>query len=360
MANGLPLRDDNGSDRPSRVREFLRPEREGRRTRLRVEIAVLVIGLTLVLVGAWLVPQDFGNDNRWYLRLAWSAFMVRVLHFHIGLMLLVVALLAAAMRAYRLALIAVPAIVLTVVVPLTWGTWHSAPASKGPPLRVMSINLLVGSAGDEQVLDDIDDARPDVLVLQEYDDLWHDSLHEALSDDYPHFKVALRGDSFGLGVYSRTPLTEPDDGYQLTLGDGTLPQFRVRMQHAGSELTIYAVHLLPPIGLDYTAETRRQFADLVDNIEQEGGPVIVAGDLNATEATPHHAALADAGMSDAWSLAGSGRGSTWPATRYLRLLPGLRLDHVYVSRDLTVTRVRTGNDSESDHRPVTADVALRR
>jgi len=60
------------------------------------------------------------------------------------------------------------------------------------------------------------------------------------------------------------------------------------------------------------------------------------------------------GLRDAHDLAGFGRGATWPVRRWWRYVPGLRLDHIYVSDAFAVTESRTGVGRGSDHRPVSA------
>ena len=60
---------------------------------------------------------------------------------------------------------------------------------------------------------------------------------------------------------------------------------------------------------------------------------------------------------DAWDLAGHGVGWTWPNGVFH--LPPLRLDHLFMSRDLTVTEIHVGTGANSDHRPLIAEIAPR-
>ena len=73
-------------------------------------------------------------------------------------------------------------------------------------------------------------------------------------------------------------------------------------------MAIYNVHLLPVTSLEYTTETRMQFADLLDRIKGESLPFILAGDFNFTETTPQAAELRRLGLVDAFDLGGWGRG----------------------------------------------------
>ena len=58
-------------------------------------------------------------------------------------------------------------------------------------------------------------------------------------------------------------------------------------------------------------------------------------------------------------IAGVGRGSTWPVLpRWRAWLPGVRIDHVFLTPQLTCTRDAVGGFDGSDHLPIYADVGL--
>ena len=44
----------------------------------------------------------------------------------------------------------------------------------------------------------------------------------------------------------------------------------------------------------------------------------------------------------------------------LRWFPGIRLDHIFLSKELTSTQSRTGTGAGSDHRPVIAETGFAR
>jgi endonuclease/exonuclease/phosphatase (EEP) superfamily protein YafD len=225
----------------------------------------------------------------------------------------------------------------------------------------MTANLLVSNDEYSAMSNEIRSANPDVLVLQEYSEAWDQALQEGIGDELPHSEFETREDSFGTALFSRTELPNNGEAAEsLELGGSDTPQTRTVVQIGGEDVAIYNIHLLPPIGLDYVREGHRQFDDLVNLVKDEDLPVIVVGDLNLTETTPQHARLEDIGLRDAWDLTENGRGTTWPNNSFLRLLPGLRLDHVYVSEEIAVVDVRIGEGRGSDHRPVVADLAKRK
>jgi endonuclease/exonuclease/phosphatase (EEP) superfamily protein YafD len=331
---------------------------------LRVEAWALVVGTYVLLALAYAWPQDYRNDSPAFVTVAWVAFLVRVLQFHLGLLLAAIALIAAFGRGRRLFIAASP-LVLFLLGPPLWSYLNSpmgagqSPAGNPPPaLRVMSANLLMVNQDTQGIIDEILAARPDVVLLQEYTDAWHAAVEPALSGRYPFSSVVTQDDSFGVAVYSRTPFVEGDVDNRLPLGRSLVPQTRAVVRFAGRDVAVYNVHLLPPRNLGYATEGRLQFADLLQTLSGEKLPYVVAGDWNFTGDVPQHRDLRRIGARDAHDLAGTGRGATWPVNSFFRYLPGLQFDHVYVGPGLTAVRSAVGVGRGSDHRPVIADVTV--
>ena len=65
------------------------------------------------------------------------------------------------------------------------------------------------------------------------------------------------------------------------------------------------------------------------------GPLVLAGDLNAPPASPVLAALEAVGLRNAFSLAGRGYGYSYGHSMRWGY-DFLRIDHIYVSRDIDV------------------------
>ncbi len=134
---------------------------------------------------------------------------------------------------------------------------------------------------------------------------------------------------------------------------------RVVLVVGGRRVALHTVHLMPPMSLHAIGIGRREVAALLEDVASETLPVIVAGDFNFAETTPNCAALEGAGLTRCRALAGgSGRPATWPADGWRRFAPGVRIDHVFVSQELTCTASGTGAAGGSDHRPVWADVGI--
>ncbi len=342
----------------SRLRRILWPSWQRRKEMLRHEAWLAAIVAYPMLAFAYLWPQDWRNESPGYALAAWAAFIVRVLQFHGGLVLLTVVIAAAWQRRWRLALAALPPMLFTIVPAALQFVPRGVEAAAPPHVRFMTANLLMVNADTDGIIGEVIAARPDVLMLQEYTAEWHEAFQKALAADYPYNSVVMRDDSFGIALYSRTPFAGDVD-QRYPLGRAGVEQMRAEIDLGGKRFALYNVHLLPPRTLLYNSEHRLQFADLVETLKKEQLPYVVCGDFNFPETAPQHTTLKRAGVREAHELAGFGRGTTWPVNSVFRyLMPGVRIDHVYLSPHLTATKCEPGVGRGSDHRPVVVDMAF--
>lgn len=214
----------------------------------------------------------------------------------------------------------------------------------------MSANLLMVNPDPGPLAQELLDSGADILLLQEYSSRWDEAL-ETVAARYPHRVGIVRDDSFGTAIYSRVPLL-----YDQIWEIDELPQTRVRVALGSGELEIWNVHVLPPRNLDYIRAHSAEMDLLKDALLLTDTPLLLGGDLNSPGFSPFSRAI-QRKYDDAWDLAGDGPGATWPNGVFF--LPPLRLDHLYLSRDLTVTEITRGTGAHSDHRPLLATVAPR-
>ncbi|HJN17719.1 MAG TPA: endonuclease/exonuclease/phosphatase family protein [Armatimonadota bacterium] len=100
--------------------------------------------------------------------------------------------------------------------------------------------------------------------------------------------------------------------------------------------------------------TRRagQMAAVVEWLDRQTGPAIIAGDFNNPPRGRIYSELADR-LTDSFARAGTGFGWSFPRAR-----PVIRIDYVWTSEDLTPISCKALATGPSDHRPVVADIAL--
>lgn len=322
--------------------------RDWRRWVRRRLTALLATAAVLLVFGfAW--PFDAEGP----VAIGWAAFMVRTFVFHAGVAMLVIAAASLLVKSRVIAIAAVPLVAFSL-----WPEW--APPSRarvsGPTIRVMSMNLLAGNRQYGRAVAQILDADPDLVLLQEYGPNWDTAMTEGLSDSHPHVLRRPRTDSFGVAVYSKLPLSGVE---WFEVGGVGTPQVRTTIDFDGRTIAVYAIHLLPPAGLDNTQDTWRQHASLVKRLEAETLPILLAGDFNFTPRSAQAARFRRMGLTEAHAQGGRWRGTTWPAIGMVSLAPGIRLDQVYLDEDLACEGSRVLGANGSDHRPILVDVGIR-
>lgn len=229
---------------------------------------------------------------------------------------------------------------------------RTPPAACGASVRVMSANLLMVNPDPTALAQEIRAADPDILMLQELSPRWVEALQDAgVWARWPYGEAIAREDSFGSAIrFKRPPLSS--SVFELD----SLPQTRGSVALGTGELEIWNIHILPPRTFAYWRAYRFQADLLLDAAREQTGPFLMGGDFNSPGMSRFVRQMRDV-MDDAWDLAGEGPGHTWPNGVFP--LPPLRLDHLYLSRDLTVSEISIGVGAGSDHRPLLATLAPR-
>ncbi|RDG35907.1 endonuclease/exonuclease/phosphatase family protein [Streptomyces corynorhini] len=220
-------------------------------------------------------------------------------------------------------------------------------------LRVLTSNVEFGQ-GTLGLIDTIRREKPDLVFVQECEFLCAGLLADRIpSADYPYRNVVKASRAEGSAILSVYPLTEAD-GVEGTLAmPGSAARIGDRTVH------LQLAHPLPPIpGMvdDWRAELGavRTYAAA----HKGAGPVIVAGDFNATrDHALFRALLKDGGLRDSALLAGAGRTPSWPSQLPRPL--GAQIDHVLVSGDFSVRDARFIDLADTDHRSLLVGLELR-
>ncbi|MDO0929040.1 endonuclease/exonuclease/phosphatase family protein [Streptomyces sp. TG1A-8] len=251
------------------------------------------------------------------------------------------------------------------------------PAVPPVPLRVATYNIHAG-AGQDNVFDldrtaeAIRGLDADVIGLQEVDVHWSarsdftDEARELAGRlgmrvffapiyDVPPTAPGGRRQQYGVAVLSRHPVLDARNHEITRLSTQTpdpvpapAPGFaEATVNVRGVFVHVYSTHL------DYRTDPsvrRAQVDDMLDVLAEDFGPKVLVGDFNAEPGAPELARLwgplADAAPNG---------GGTYPAVD-----PVKRIDVVAVSPEATVTDAYEVGTTASDHRPVVADLLLRR
>ncbi len=313
------------------------------------------VGTVCWIAVSYVLPEDLARAGPIYSRVVVVAFFGRVFTFHSGLALAASSAAAIAGRRWRLLGISALAAAACLTPTIRACVPRRPAAVVGSPLRLMAINLEYSNAHYDLILSRIREIAPDVITVEEFTELQRDHLVPALSDRYPHQCLRPAPGGRGLALFSRLPFAEPPRAD--TFEDRS--QIRAVVPVAGRPVAVYAVHPYAPLSRWAIVQNRLQTADYLRQFAAERLPVIAAGDWNFTSETANAAAIRYAGLTDAFDGSGLARGSTWPVRpRWKSWLPGVRIDHVYLTPRLACSRYVTGTFDGSDHLPIVADVGF--
>lgn len=262
------------------------------------------------------------------------------------------------------------------------------------PFRVMSFNVRFDTAedGDDAwphrrglVADTIRYHAPDVVGLQEPLANQLDYLDDALSEyewvgdsrlatdgEGEHTPIGFRTERFSLDEMDTFWLSETPDRPGTVGWDGAHPRVAtwVRLTDATADRPL--VHVNTHLD-NQGARARREGAEAVGNRVRDlatGATPVVTGDFNCVSGDPPHAHLngfeleADRRLVAAAAVAAYRHGPDTSRTDFHDLVPGQRIDHVFLATDCAVDThaVCTDRDDDrypSDHLPVVVDVMRR-
>jgi endonuclease/exonuclease/phosphatase (EEP) superfamily protein YafD len=216
----------------------------------------------------------------------------------------------------------------------------------GQPLRLMTFNLLSTNYETDLVAQRVREFDPDVVVFQEYGQVQL-ALRELLADAYPHQVECANERGCRLGLFAKLPWAEAAAEART---ESTPPMLTATFAAGGDRpaFTIVNTHLARPT--QGGGWQLRDLAGLSDHIAGLEGPLVVAGDFNAT---PWSFALQ--GFRTSTGLCGApGYRPSWPAWADA---VGLPIDQVFVSPGVGVT-AEVLAPAGSDHLPIGAVVAL--
>jgi endonuclease/exonuclease/phosphatase (EEP) superfamily protein YafD len=274
------------------------------------------------------------------------------------LLLLLPTLCAAvwARRCWLAAMAVLPTVlVLISILPSSLPKPVSAPARGSLPLKIMTYNTH-GIAAMDGIVAVIRHENADILLLQEYAPALVSTSFHGLDDLYPYRDV-VEGPYFGQAAFSHYPLQR----IAVEFEEGKVQKLSVETSEG--PITVWNVHPIPPF-LVPPAQFDAQMTALAGSISQTPGPLIVAGDFNATEQSVAYQQI-NRYLANAYREAGRGMGFSYPAPPYtfmdinVQTGPLWRIDHIFHSREWIATDARTLTKSGgSDHFPALATLFL--
>lgn len=294
--------------------------------------------------------------------IAWSHDLELLSHFRVHFALLAL-LFIPLFGAFKIKPGLIGALVLSFLNLVDLGSWFINQPNiqpESPSLKIMMSNMLYSNQNTQSLHAWIKQKQPDIVIIEELNDS-HIKLMQNLKQDYPHAVYDTFYPAFGIGLWSKKPLTHLQEVFLGPAGIEKLdpkgiPSIYAHLKWAGQDLHLLAGHPYPPINADSFDLRNQQHQRMAEFLKAKSGAKILIGDLNITPWSPYYRQLENiSGLSNARK--GFGILPSWP-----NFAPGfarIPIDHALVSPELVVRQFQIGPDVGSDHLPIFLELSVK-
>ena len=236
-----------------------------------------------------------------------------------------------------------------------------------PSLKILSHNVGWYTTKSPTLVKLIEGEQPDIVFLQETVRPHRKRVFNVLKTDYPY-----QINTPPVGILSKYPILSSEI---LHLANHPETQQRAIVNFNQQEIVIYNMQATGPwvefykilsfIKIPVYKYKQRfpEIQDLVERIQQETLPVIVAGDFNMTDESQDYYSVQKV-LQDAFLKSGFGFGFTWPHGFFTKKFnlklnyPVCRIDYIWYSKHWGAKSSLVLEATESDHLPVAAELIL--
>ncbi|MFJ8111231.1 endonuclease/exonuclease/phosphatase family protein [Streptomyces sp. NPDC096132] len=216
-------------------------------------------------------------------------------------------------------------------------------------LRVLTSNVEFGWATGA-LIPVVRREKPDIVFVEECEYTCQAAVRRELGGEYPYRQAVPGESSVGSVILSRFRLT-PAEGV-----DGSMGMPGAVADVDGRSVRLQLAHPKPPLP-DQVDLWKRELGRLHDFAARHAdGPLVLAGDFNASQDHTAFRRVLDTGLRDAARLSGAGREPSWPS----RTTPvfGAQIDHVLVSKEFSASGARFLRLDDTDHRALVVNLTL--
>lgn len=218
-------------------------------------------------------------------------------------------------------------------------------------LRMLIANVYQDNRQSNDYHELIRRCDPDLILMVETNKWWEEQL-SPISKDYPHQLKAPLENTYGMLLYSRFPFENGSINY---LVEDDIPSIEADVKlKSGQLVRLYCLHPQPPVPQENPRSTERdkEILMVAEKAKSSKLPVVVAGDLNdvawsyTTELFSKISGLLD-------PRRGRGFFNSFNAKYFFLRFP---LDHIFCSKDFTLSSIRRMDSCGSDHFPMCVDL----
>lgn len=156
---------------------------------------------------------------------------------------------------------------------------HSSDDDPERELSILTSNVLTPNRNVDALIELVNKHQPDVLVTLESDQWWEARL-KVLEADMPYCVKCPLDNLYGMHVFSRLPLEEPEICY---LVEEDVPSIHTSiLLRTGDKVRVHFIHPAPPSPTENpeSAERDAELVIVARSVAESDQPVIVTGDLN--------------------------------------------------------------------------------
>ena len=223
-----------------------------------------------------------------------------------------------------------------------------------PTIRLFDANVDQTNRSMAGYIRQIRSDRPEILTMEETrPGDWRQLNSAGVLSALPYqFQVRCCG-SRGFIIASHFPLGR----IKVIEVDGLAYLIRSSLELPGRTVQFWVVHTTAPVNPDWS-EWNQELDGVYRQLQKlNPRPLLMVGDFNATWGNRGFRAILSTGLADAAAVRGEPFDFTW--SQLIPLLPPIvRIDHVLTAGDLTVTSILTHAGPGSDHRDLTATIAI--
>ena len=214
-------------------------------------------------------------------------------------------------------------------------------------ISLLTSNVLQTNTDYDKLIAEVNQYKPDVLLVMESDKNWENGL-KTIESDYP-YRVPVPLDNFyGMHLYSKYELGDTQVNY---LVEKDLPSIFTKVYYTPTQfVNLICTHPAPPSPTENETSEERDAELLIIGkaVRELESPVIVCGDLNDVVWSRVSRLFAKmTGLID--PRIGRGLFPTFHADYWYLRFP---IDHLFHSEDIVVDKMLRLNNIGSDHFPM--------
>ncbi|TPE44712.1 endonuclease/exonuclease/phosphatase family protein [Pontibacter mangrovi] len=211
---------------------------------------------------------------------------------------------------------------------------------------LMISNVRMVNQKYDKFLERVQEARPDMLIMNEPGHEWHDHVCKVLDKEYPYSIKKPLDNTYGMLLWSKNKLHDSEVRYLVE--DGIPSFYTVVELPSGDKFCLFTVHPQPPRLMLNTEPREAELLLVAKQAKKTPYPAVVAGDLNdvawsrTTKLFKQISGLIDPRV-------GRGFYNTYNAFVPIFRYP---LDHVFYDPQFRLVNLRRLDKFGSDHFPI--------